>query len=161
GFDAELDWVVIGDKDSPLSREIRLVPLPRGEGRRLAQLQACGDRARFRLRVSGRIRFGQEVERALFFLVAGCRAMPLTPAGVRRVLESENLAERFPWPLNAPRHYWLTRALEQGLAPERFEAFLGHLHEPVPWGPYSLASLERLAEPMRDLGSIILGEAGF
>src|SRR5262249_10645029 len=75
GFDAELDWVVIGDKDSPLSREIRLVPLPRGEGRRLAQLQACGDRARFRLRVSGRIRFGQEVERALFFLVAGSRAM--------------------------------------------------------------------------------------
>jgi len=73
----------------------------------------------------------------------------------------EGLADRFPWPLNAPRHCWITVALERGLPLREIEPFLGHVPVPNPWGLYSLRSTAVMAQSFRELGTAIVKEAGF
>jgi hypothetical protein len=161
-YDPRSDWLLVDDKDSPFSRETRLVPLPRGECAHLARLQEPGDRVRHRLRATTRVTADALPADALFFLIAEHQVRPLTPADVRTVLEREGLASAFPWPFNAPRHFWLARALESGVILDRIEPFLGHAHEPgVPWGPFTLSPLEYLATPVRQFGARILAEVGY
>jgi hypothetical protein len=103
----------------------------------------------------------QLAEDEAFFVVVDGRARSLSAQLVRFVLQQEGLGELFPWPLNAPRHYWLTRALELQTPIDQIEPFIGHSHEPLPWGSLSLVSLQRLSQPMRRLGTILLREVGF
>jgi len=140
---------------------VRLVSLPPGEGQRLTKLQATGDQLRLRLRSTTRIDLSSLTESALFFVVVNHQAPLLTPALAREVLTKEGLGHHFPWPFNAARHFWLTYALEQGIPLERLEPFLGHSHEPMPWGPFSLSALEPMAEMVRHFGAAILCEVGF
>jgi hypothetical protein len=160
-FDPEGNWLLVEDKNSPYSHEVRPVPLPPGEGKRLAELRALGDRVRFRLRSTTQIDLGAVPEHALFFVIVDHRATLLTPALAREVLIQEGLANYFAWPFNAARHFWLTRALEQKIPLEAIEPFIGHSHEPMPWGPFSLGAIEPSAEIVRRFGTAILRETGF
>jgi hypothetical protein len=160
-FDPEGHWLLIEDKDSPYSHEVRPVPLPPGEGQRLTKLQATGDQLRLRLRSTTQIDLSGLPESALFFVIVDHRARLLTPALAREVLTKEELAHHFPWPYNAARHFWLTYALEHRILLERIEPFLGHSHEPMPWGPYSLSAIAPMAETVRHFGAAILREVGF
>jgi hypothetical protein len=160
-IDPEGAWLFVQDKDSPRFREARVVPLPAKEGAFLGRILYDGDQLRLRLRATTRIRLNAQSEKAAFFIIVDRRAVPLTPELVRRVLADEGLAELFPWPLNAPRHYWLTRALEEGIPLEKLEPFLGHLREPTPWGQLSLVSLQQLGNTMRQFATTILREVGF
>ena len=160
-FDPEGNWLLIEDKDSPYSHEVRPVPLPPGEGQRLTKLQAMGDQLRLRLRSTTRIDLSGLPESVLFFVIVDHRAMLLTPARAREVFNKEGLVHHFPWPFNAARHFWLTYALEEGIPLERLEPFLGHSHEPMPWGPFSLSALEPMAETVRHFGAANLREVGF
>ena len=158
-FDPAGNWLLVEDKNSPYSHEVRPVPLPPGEGKRLAELQALGDRVRFRLRSTTRIDLAAVPEPALFFVIVEDRGTLLTPALAREVLSQEGLA--YPFPFNAGRHFWLTRALERGIPLERIEPFIGHTHEPMPWGPFSLGAVEPMADIVRRFGTAILREVGF
>jgi hypothetical protein len=160
-IDARRGWMLIEDKHSPSFHEVRPVPLPDGEGAHVARLVELGRRVRQRLQDSSRITAELPPERTIFFAVQGPRAVPLSPRVVRQVLEAESLAELFPWPLNACRHRWVTRALELGVVLERVEPFLGHCHDPLPWGPFATAPLALAARPVRQLGARMVRECGF
>jgi hypothetical protein len=157
----ETGWIFVRDKDSPFSRESRLVPLALRDAQLLERFAHDGDRVRVRLRAMTRTAMDQLADDAVFFLVVDGRARSLSAQLVRLVLQQEGLGDLFPWPLNAPRHYWLTRALELEMPIDQIEPFIGHSHEPLPWGSLSLVSLKRLSETMRRLGTILLREAGF
>jgi hypothetical protein len=160
-WDTDLGWLFIEDKDSPFGVETRVVPLADGEGPRLAHLQELGDRVRWRLRATSRVALHGLPDDCLFFAVLGGHAAPLSPEAVRSVLEAAGLADRFPWPLNAPRHYWITRALEHGIPLTELDAFLGHLHGPLPWGVYASRPLGDSGASFRRFGAAILKEVGF
>ena len=159
--DPEAGWIFVRDKDSPFSRESRLVPLTLRDAQLLERLCHDGDRVRVRLRAMTHTAMDQLAEDEAFFVVVDGRARSLSAQLVRFVLQQEGLGELFPWPLNAPRHYWLTRALELQTPIDQIEPFIGHSHEPLPWGSLSLVSLQRLSQPMRQLGTILLREVGF
>jgi len=160
-YDAHLGWLFVEDKDSPFGLEARVVPLVDGEGPRLARLQDLGDRVRWRLRATSHVALDGLPDDSLFFVVLGGRAIPLGPEALRAVLEDIGLADWFPWPLNVPRHYWITRALEVGVRLTEVDPFLGHLHDPLPWGPYAARPLTDSAASFRRFAVTILKEAGF
>ena len=159
--DPEAGWIFVRDKDSPFSRESRLVPLALRDAQLLERLVHDGDRVRVRLRAMTHTAMDQLADDAAFFVVVDGRARSLSAKLVRLLLQQEGLGDLFPWPLNAPRHYWLTRALELEMPIDQIEPFIGHSHEPLPWGSLSLVSLQRLSETMRRLGTILLREVGF
>jgi hypothetical protein len=153
-------WLLISDKSNRYSLESRLVPLLEEAPRRLSRLTQRGEHVRWRLRMAGWPVAAEAMETP-FFLVRDRGAVALTPQEVRRVLAEEGLAELFPWPLNAPRHVWITRALEEGESLTVLEPFLGHVHEPIPWAPFSLASLAEGARAFRAFARRMVREAGF
>ena len=159
--DPEAGWIFVRDKDSPFSREPRLVPLAPRDAQLLERLVRDGDRVRVRLRAMTHTAMDRLADDTAFFVVVDGHARPLSAQLVRLVLQQEGLGDLFPWPLNAPRHYWLTRALELEMPIDQIEPFIGHSHEPLPWGSLSLVSLQRLSETMRRLGPILLREVGF
>jgi len=159
--DPEAGWIFVRDKDSPFSRESRLVPLAVRDAQLLERLVHDGDRVRVRLRAMTNTAMDQLADDVAFFVVVNGRARSLSAQLVRWVLQQEGLGDLFPWPLNAPRHYWLTRALELDIRIDEIEPFIGHSHEPLPWGSLSLVSLHRLSETMRRFGTILLHEVGF
>jgi hypothetical protein len=115
---------------------------------------------RARLRFAG-VDLTALADDALFFCVLGHRAVPLGWSTIPQLLVDAGLGEFFPWVSNAPRHYWITRALELDVDLRQVEPFLGHVHEPAPWGLYSLASLGTSAATFRSLAETILREVGF
>ena len=159
--DPKAGWIFVRDKDSPFSRESRLVPLALRDAQLLERLAHDGDRVRVRLRAMTHTAMDQLADDVVFFVVVDGRARSLSAQLVRWVLQQEGLGDLFPWPLNAPRHYWLTRALELEMPLDQIEPFIGHSHEPLPWGSLSLVSLKRMSETMRRLGTILLREVRF
>jgi hypothetical protein len=160
-YDAHLGWLFVEDKDSPFGVEARVIPLADGEGPRLARLQDLGDRVRWRLGATSYVALDGLPDDSLFFVILGGRAIPLSPEALRAVLKDIGLADWFPWPLNVPRHYWITRALEAGVRLTEVDPFLGHLHDPLPWGPYAARPLTDSAALFRRFAVTILKEAGF
>jgi hypothetical protein len=160
-YDAHLGWLFVEDKDSPFGVEARVIPLANGEGPRLASLQDLGDRVRWRLRATSQVALDGLPDDALFFVILGGRAIPLSPEVLRAILENTGLADWFPWPLNVPRHYWITRALEDGVRLTEVDPFLGHLRDPLPWGPYAARPLTDSAASFRRFATTIVKEVGF
>jgi hypothetical protein len=159
-LDAEGAWLVVEDKHSPFSLEARPVPLLQSEAARLVRLRDLGVRVRARLRFAG-VDLTAVPDDTLFFCIADRRAVPLGRSTAPQVLAEAGLAAHFPWVPNAPRHFWISRALELGLNLREVGAFLGHAHEPTAWGPYSLTSLAASATTFRRLAETILREVGF
>jgi hypothetical protein len=160
-YDPHLGWLLVEDKDSPFGVEARLIPLADGEGSRLSRLQDLGDRVRWRLRATSHVALDGLSDDCLFFVILGGRAIPLSPEALRSVLDNTGLADSFSWPLNVPRHYWITRALENGVRLTDLDPFLGHLHDPLPWGPYAVRPLADSAASFRRFAATILKEVGF
>lgn len=77
------------------------------------------------------------------------------------VWEQSGLRDLYPLPLNAHRHFWISRAFEREML-ELIEPYLGHLHAGrEPWGRrFSLACPAEEAGRFRDFAEQLASEIG-
>jgi len=96
-----------------------------------------------------------------FFYIAGHRLVPVIPATFREALRREGLLPHYPFPLNVPRHHWLSHAVSHGTALDGLEPAMGHLHlgnEDRAW--YSLQPLTRSMATYQRMAGEILRQVG-
>jgi hypothetical protein len=150
----------ITDKDNRSHREGRIVPVAPELAAIIAGQRAWNAGVRSWLRATT-IPTDGITENTIFFLIedGGTAALTAPERQCRPVLDKEGLLSAYPYPLNVPRHYWITWCLNTGVPLDELEPLLGHTHpghEPLAW--YVLPSLRRATRQFLIVATAILAE---
>jgi len=158
--DARGTLIRVADKDNPVFREARLITAHPTVARLLTELERGRQRI---LHLLNRYH-GVDVENVggePFFYIAGHRLVPVTPATFRDILRQEGLLPHSPFPLNVPRHHWLSYAVSRGIPLDCLEPAVGHVHlgnEDLAW--YSLQPHARSMAAYQRVASDVLRQVG-